>query len=304
MTEQELHRLRCLEEENGRLLQELEEEKQRLQKLEKENRQLRELADENRRKQKPTVENQHLQELVDENVILKSLFPKMNDTTLLDIGSYFTNEVLEDLLTNRDGLRIGGERKRVSILFSDLRRSTEISELLDATDFIRMLNHYLEEMIEIINAWQGNILDFVGDSIVVVFGAPRPNECSARDAVACAVAMQRRMQTVNEWNLTQGYPKIAMGIGIHTGEAVLGNIGSETRRKYDMIGRNVNLASRIQSFTAGGQILVSTETLEEAGEQVLENKAGSLVVRPKGIQEDILLHDIVGFGEKYLPGVR
>ena len=83
----------------------------------------------------------------------------MNDTTLLDIGSYFTNEVLEDLLTTRDGLRIGGERKRVTILFSDLRRSTEISELLDATDFIRMLNHYLEDMIEIINAWQGNILD-------------------------------------------------------------------------------------------------------------------------------------------------
>ena len=325
MTEQGLLRLRELEEENQRLLRELKEENarllrnleeknarlrglededQRLKELEEGNRRLRKLEAENQLLKQLEEENQRLRELGDENVILKRLFPKMNEATLLDIESYFTNEVLEDLLTSRNGLRIGGERKRVTILFSDLRRSTEISELLDAADFIRMLNHYFENMIEIINAWQGNILDFVGDSIVVVFGAPRPNEFSARDAVACAVAMQRRMQAVNEWNLRHGYPEISMGIGIHTGEAILGNIGSETRRKYDMIGRNVNLASRIQGYTNGGQILVSTDTLTEAGEQILENKAGSLVVNPKGIQDDIYLHDIVGFGEKFLPGVR
>lgn len=189
----------------------------------------------------------------------------------------------------------------MTILFSDIRRSTEISEMMDAVDFIRMLNHYLEELIEIVNAWQGNILDFVGDSIVVVFGAPRPNDYAARDAVACAVAMQRRMGALNEWNLSQGYPEIAMGIGIHTGEAILGNIGSETRTKYDMIGRDVNLASRIQGYTQGGQILVSNETLAAAGEKIIENKEGALFVRPKGIHHSILLHDIVGFGGKYLP---
>ena len=193
MTDQGFGRLQELETENQCLLRELEEENRRLREHEKESRQQ--------------------QESGDEDLIQKRLIPKMNDTTFLDIGSYFTNEVLEDLLTSRNGLRIGGERKKVTILFSDLRRSTEISELLDATDFIRMLNHYLEEMIEIVNAWQGNILDFVGDSIVVVFGAPRPNEYSARDAVACSVAMQRRMQAVNEWNLEQGYPEIAMASG-------------------------------------------------------------------------------------------
>ena len=116
-----------------------------------------------------------------------------------------------------------------------------------------------------------------------------------------AWAGQRRMQAVNEWNLKQGYPEISMGIGIHTGEAILGNIGSETRRKYDMIGRNVNLTSRIQGYTRGGQILVSNEALAAAGERVLENKEGALVVRPKGIHSSILLHDIIGFGEKHLP---
>ena len=155
-------------------------------------------------------------------------------------GRYLTDEVLEELLNDSNGLRIGGERREVTILISDIRQSTELSEKMDPVSFFRMLNHYFEEMIEIINAWRGNILDFVGDSIVAVFGAPKPNELSARDATACAVAMQRRMKAVNEWNLSQEYPEISMGIGIHTGEAILGNIGSMTRAKYDMIGRDVN----------------------------------------------------------------
>ena len=133
-------------------------------------------------------------------------------------GRYLTDEVLEELLNDSNGLRIGGERREVTILISDIRQSTELSEKMDPVSFFRMLNHYFEEMIEIINAWRGNILDFVGDSIVAVFGAPKPNKLSARDATACAVAMQRRMKAVNEWNLSQEYPEISMGIGIHTGE--------------------------------------------------------------------------------------
>ena len=215
-------------------------------------------------------------------------------------GRYLTEEVLEEVLKQKDGLQIGGERRVVTILFTDLRRSTEMSEQMSAPDFIRMLNHYLGEMIEIINAWQGNILSFVGDAIVVVFGAPRQNDYAARDAVACAVAMQRRMPAVNDWNRAEGYPEISMGIGIHTGEAILGNIGSETRTKYDMIGRNVNLASRIEGFTRGGQILISTETLEAAGERVLLNPAGEMRVQPKGIQSEILLHEVAGFGSQKL----
>ena len=321
MTEQGLLRLRELEEENQRLLRELKEENarllrnleeknarlrglededQRLKELEEGNRRLRKLEAENQLLKQLEEENQRLRELGDENVILKRLFPKMNEATLLDIESYFTNEVLEDLLTSRNGLRIGGERKRVTILFSDLRRSTEISELLDAADFIRMLNHYFENMIEIINAWQGNILDFVGDAIVVVFGAPRPNETAARDAVACAVAMQRRMGEVNAWNRTQGFPAIAMGIGIHTGEAILGNIGSLTRMKYDMIGRNVNLTSRIQDYAEGGQILITEEALAAAGDQVIEKKDSLRLVEPKGIHGVVPLHEVVGFAKQLL----
>lgn len=241
-----------------------------------------------------------LQELEEENRKLRDAIRQREDFIRNTFGTYLTNEVLEELLVEKKGLYIGGERRVVTILFSDIRQSTELSEKMDAVSFIRMLNHYLEEMIEIVNSWQGNILDFVGDSIVAVFGAPRPNELSARDATACAVAMQRRMGAVNKWNLSQGYPEISMGIGIHTGEAILGNIGSMIRAKYDMIGRNVNLASRIQGYTRGGQILISSETLAAAGSMVVENEAGAISVRPKGIQNDVLLHDIVGFGGQHL----
>ena len=216
-------------------------------------------------------------------------------------GRYLTDEILEEILSGKTQVQTGGERRVVTIMFADLRQSTLLSERMDPVDFIRMLNAFLAMMIEIINAWQGNILDFVGDAIVAVFGAPRVNDDSARDAAACAVAMQRNMPRLNEWNRKQGFPEIAMGIGLHTGEAILGNIGSQTRAKYDAIGRNVNLSSRVQGYTEGGQILATTELIEAAGKQVIENKESAMWVRPKGIQTDILLHDVIGFGSQYIP---
>ena len=242
-----------------------------------------------------------LQELEEENQNLRKALAQREEFIRKTFGRYLTDEVLEQILEQEDGAKLPEERRVVTILFMDVRHSTELSEMMSASDFIRMLNNFLTEMIEIINAWQGNILDFVGDSIVAVYGAPRYNEDAARDAVASAVAMQRRMTVVNEWNREQGYPEISMGIGIHTGEAVLGNIGSSTRTKYDMIGRNVNLASRIEGYTAGGQILISSETLAAAGDRVVINPNGEMKVRPKGISEDIILHEVVGFGQKTIP---
>ena len=200
-------------------------------------------------------------------------------------GRYLTSEVLEEILSGKTQVQIGGERRVVTIMFADL-------------------NHFLAGMIEIVNAWQGNILEFVGDAIVAVFGAPRVNDYAARDAAACAVAMQRLMPRVNEWNARQGFPEISMGIGLHTGEAILGNIGSQTRTKYDMIGRNVNLASRVQGYSKGGQILATTALLAAAGNQVIVNEQGAMRVKPKGIQTEILLHDVIGFGSQYMPRTK
>ena len=244
---------------------------------------------------------ERIRSLEEEVFSLKAAVSARDELIRGTFGRYLTEEVLEEIMKHPTRTSIGGERRVVSILFTDLRRSTELSEQMEPTDFLTMLNHFFEEMIEIINAWQGNILDFVGDAIVVVFGAPRENECSARDAIACAVAMQRRMKAVNAWNHERGYPDISMGIGIHTGEALLGNIGSQTRAKYDMIGRNVNLASRIEGFTQGGQILVSEEALTAAGPQVKIREEGNLLVKPKGISDEIPLYDVIGFASSLLP---
>lgn len=240
--------------------------------------------------------------LKEENDKLTEMVKQGRENTRSFIAPYLTEEVLEEMQRKNGQLTIGGERRYVAMLFSDLRDSTAISERMETQDFIRMLNHYLQEMIEIINAWQGNILDFVGDAIVVVFGAPRPNDSSSLNAVACAVSMQRRMGAINEWNREQGYPDLLMGIGIHSGEAILGNIGSEVRTKYDMIGRNVNLTSRIEGCSRGGQILISSSVLEDGGDQIHILPGGDRLVPLKGIQGDTLIHEVIGFGKRMLPG--
>ena len=163
--------------------------------------------------------------------------------------------------------------------------------------YIRLLNHYLEEMIFIIDSWRGNILEFAGDAVICIFGAPRENPDAARSAIYSAVAMQRRMARVNDWNRAEGYPSIQMGIGIHTGEAIVGCIGSETRMKYDAIGRGMNLVSRVQGYAAGGQVLVTDEALAAAGDEVAVREDGEMLVRPKGVRDRIRLHDVVGVGK-------
>lgn len=166
-----------------------------------------------------------LRELEQENSRLKETIRRRDELIRDTFGRYLTDEVLEEILNNRGNIQIGGERRVVSMLFTDIRHSTQLSEEMDAESFLKMLNHYFSELIEIVNAWQGNILAFVGDALVVVFGAPRENLFSARNAAACAVAMQRCMPAINDWNRAHGYPEISMGIGLHIGEAILGNIG-------------------------------------------------------------------------------
>jgi adenylate cyclase len=242
-----------------------------------------------------------VEELERENARLRETISAYDRTVRSTVSPYVTDEVYHEIWNGQTGEMIVGERRVVTMMFTDLRGSTELSETLSPTDFMSLLNHYLGDMIEIINAWEGNILSFEGDAIVVVFGAPRPNDQAARQAVASAVSMQRRMPFINDWGAKRGYPPISMGIGIHTGEAILGNVGSKVRMKYDMIGRNVNLAARIEGFTRGGQILVSTETLEAAGDGVRENVEGACWVRPKGIRDPVLVHDIVGMGKRLIP---
>jgi adenylate cyclase len=208
-------------------------------------------------------------------------------------GSYLSDEIVDTIL-KEGGLKIAGEKRRATILMADLRGFTSISERLPAEDVVAMINIYLETMTEIIQKYQGTIDEFIGDGILVIFGAPILRPDDPRRAVACAVEMQLAMTSVNARNRQAGYPEIALGIGINTGEVVMGNIGSKKRIKYAVVGRAVNLTARIESYTVGGQIFISEGTLSECGDILRIDSAMKVML--KGVKKPLTIHEVGGIG--------
>ncbi|BAY24847.1 adenylate cyclase [Calothrix sp. NIES-2100] len=212
-------------------------------------------------------------------------------------GRYVTDEIVANLLEQPDGLKLGGERRTITILTSDLRGFTAISERLPAEEVIKIINLYLGYMADAIAQYQGTIDEFMGDGILVLFGAPTSREDDAIRAIACAIAMQLAMEPVNQVMQQLGLPHLEMGIGINTGEVVVGNIGSEKRSKYGIVGDQVNLTYRIESYSIGGQILISESTLKQV--ESLVRIDGQKAVQPKGVQQPINIYEIGGIGGKY-----
>jgi adenylate cyclase len=183
------------------------------------------------------------------------------------------------------------------LVMTDLRGYTSMSGRLAPEQVVTMLNRYLGTMVEVIQTYQGTIDDFFGDAIFVLFGAPIQRQDDAERAVACAMAMQLAMEGVNAQNRAEGLPEVEMGIGIHTGEVVVGNIGSDRRAKYGVVGSHVNLTARIESYTVGGQVLISEATRQEVGPIV--KVAEKMEVAAKGIDKPIAIYNARGIGGKY-----
>lgn len=220
---------------------------------------------------------------------------KRNDLIRQIFGRYVTREVVEQLLSTPDGLKIGGERREITVLTSDLRGFTALTERLLAEDVIRILNFYLGAMAEVIIRHGGTINEFLGDGILVFFGAPSPCPEHARKALLCALAMQAAIVDVNRALAGWNYPKLEMGIGVNTGDAVVGNVGSEQRAKYGAVGGAVNLAYRIESYTMGGDVLASEATVRAAGPGV--QLRGSAQCFPKGSLGPLQIYSIGGLAE-------
>ena len=200
---------------------------------------------------------QQLKESRAQLVNLNQQLERRNQFIRETFGRYTSDDIVGVLLDLPEGLKLGGEKRQVTLLMSDLRGFTALAERLEATQVVALLNHYLSAMIEIIQKNGGTIDDIIGDAILVLFGAPVAMPDAAQRAVCCGLEMQKAMQEVNEYNFHKGWPEIEMGIALHTGEAVVGNIGSTKRSKYGVVGQPVNLTARIESFTVGGQVLVS-----------------------------------------------
>lgn len=173
--------------------------------------------------------------------------------------------VVQQLLENPDSFRLGGVNQVITVLFADIRGFTSISENESPENVVGLLNHYFTAMSEIIFEHGGTLDKYIGDGLMALFGAPTATPDDARNALNAAVSMQRRLVTLKAELAEQGFDRIAIGIGLHTGVATVGYIGSDRRSEYTAIGDTVNLASRLESNTLGGQILISEATARAAG---------------------------------------
>ena len=173
--------------------------------------------------------------------------------------------VVKQLLENPDSFRLGGVNQTITVLFADIRGFTALSERENPEKVVGLLNRYFSVMTDIIFAHGGTLDKYIGDGLMAIFGAPTASPEDALNAVKAAVTMQKRLTTLNAELRTEGYTQISVGIGLHTGEATIGYIGSEKRSEYTAIGDTVNLASRLESNAAGGQILMSEATAAASG---------------------------------------
>src|SRR6266568_240252 len=172
--------------------------------------------------------------------------------------------VVTQMLENPDSFKLGGVTQTITVLFADIRGFTRISEHAAPEKIVGLLNRYFSAMTDIIFAHGGTLDKYLGDGIMVLFGAPTVTPNDAANALSTAVAMQRRLIGINLELSEEGFPEIGIGIGLHTGEVTVGYIGSERRSEYTAIGDTVNTASRLESNAKGGQILVSEATAKAA----------------------------------------
>lgn len=220
-----------------------------------------------------------------------------NDFIRATLDRYLSTQVVESLLETPDGLRLGGERRSATILMCDLRGFTALTQAVPPEKVVRILNRYLGTMADIIREFDGTVDEFIGDAILALFGAPVQSPRDAERAVACAVKMQRAIEAINRSNRQDELPEIQMGVAINTGEVIVGNMGSARRAKYGAVGNPVNVAARVESYTVGGQVLITRNTLEAAGPLIEAD--GPHLLQAQGLREPIEYYDVRGVGGEY-----
>ena len=207
-------------------------------------------------------------------------------------GKYMTDAVVDHLMAGK--VQLGGEVLTATILFSDIRSFTSFSEKMDAKSLVALLNEYFTEMVDEVIKEDGVVDKYIGDGIMAVFGAPVAKPDTAIHAVRAAVGMRKALEALNEKLVARGMAAIKTGIGIHTGQVVAGNIGSEKRMEYTVIGDTVNLASRLESATKelGVAVLISHDTYELVKDHFELRAIKEIHV--KGREQPVMTYEVLG----------
>jgi adenylate cyclase len=198
--------------------------------------------------------------------------------------------VVKQMLENPDSFKLGGVSQTITILFADIRGFTRISEHAAPERIVSLLNRYFSAMTDIIFAHGGTLDKYLGDGLMALFGAPTTTPDDASNALNAAVAMQRRLLGINQELREEGLPEIGVGMGLHTGEVVVGYIGSERRSEYTAIGDTVNTSSRLESNARGGEILISDATAKAAHNRYKLKPRDPIMVKNR--QQPVILWEV------------
>ncbi len=200
-------------------------------------------------------------------------------------SSYVTERVVNELIENPEMAKLGGARREVTVLFADISGFTTFSEQHDPEHVVEMLNEYLTAMTDIVFRWEGTLDKFIGDAIVAFWGAPLPQEDHAELAVRCALNMIDRLEELREKWISEGKTPLSVGIGLNTGEVLVGNIGAEGKKMdYTVIGDHVNLGARVESLTRkyNTNILITEYTLGKIRDLVCSDSIGHVSINGVG----------------------
>lgn len=222
---------------------------------------------------------------------------RRNKLLLNLFGRYVSNDVVQNLVSSPRASKIGSEKQLVSMLFADIREFSTITSRLTPEDAVSILNNFYDVMIDVVSKYKGTIDKLMGDEMLVTFGVLRERDDDTERSLACALAMQLAIPEVNKRNKEKRLPEIQIGIGVHCGEVMVGNVGSDKHASFSVIGQEVNLTSSIESNAEAGEILISEETFMGGGLKVWVD--GKRELHPKGFSHGIMAYRLTGMDGKY-----
>ncbi len=217
---------------------------------------------------------------------------------------YVTKQVVDLILEQPENIILDGEEREASVLFCDIRGFTSFSEKMKPRELVRMLREYFSLMVDAVFSQQGTVDKFIGDCIMAIFGAPTPQVDHAERAVRTALAMRKAVEVFNDRRLQEGQETIQVGIGINTGNVVVGNIGSEQRLEYTAIGDAVNLASRLEGINKqyGTSVIISESSAFQLSDDIVLRELDE--VRVKGKREPVKIYDVMGIDGELPVGLK